>query len=103
MVGGRDTIIWTEETVERSLSGYKERAYLESVAKSGDPTNVRLDACLEKLKPCEKDLVKKLCIERLSERAYATETGMTRYRVRKEKQRLLRLTAAALNARTADG
>lgn len=95
MVGGRNTIERRVCEVEQLLRQYKKRIYISKVSGEKDEKVELMDRCLACLSHYERDLIKNLLIENVSERDCAKLTGLTRYRVRKEKERLLSLTSAA--------
>ena len=94
MVGGRDTIDRNNIDVEKLLRDYNDRKYMAKVLEKKDEEIELLDKCLFTLSPCERELLLNLFVNNVSERDCVRLTGLTRYRVRKEKERLLGLTAA---------
>lgn len=94
MVGGRDTIDRNNIDVEKLLRCYNDRKYMAKVLEKKDEEIELLDKCLFTLSPCERELLLNLFVNNVSERDCVRLTGLTRYRVRKEKERLLGLTAA---------
>lgn len=94
MAGGRNILTETVKEVEQLLREYRERTFSDKVLGETDEKIKLLDKCLNNLYPHERELLIQLCVENVSERTCAKLTGLTRYRVRKEKERLLALTAS---------
>lgn len=80
--------------MEKLLNSYKERTYKNAVLQIKDERKELLDRCLDELYPYERDLIRGLCAEGVSEREYARHTGLTRYQVRCEKERILKQIAS---------
>ena len=76
------------------LNSYKERTYKEAVLRKKDEPKELLDRCLNELKSYERDLVCNLCLDGVSERDYARLSGLSRYHVRCEKERILTMIAS---------
>ena len=57
MVGGGDTIEWTEKTVEKLLRDYRERTYRKSVTGKEDVVLASLERCLKNLLSYENELL----------------------------------------------
>lgn len=98
MAGGRDILTTTTEEVKLLLTEYNERKYKSKVLGRKDEKIELVDRCLACLPPHERELVINLCIKKVSERDCARITGLTRYRVRKEKERLIALAAAVFQS-----
>lgn len=96
MVGGRDHIDPQIQWVNGILAEYDETTYVNKVLNRADGRTSLIDRCFNGLYTWEKELLVALCVKKISERAYARKTGLSRYRVREEKKRLLRLTARVL-------
>ncbi len=101
MVGGGDPIAAVDERwMERFLKDYRDRAYVSRVLQKRDVKLALVKKCLGALLSYERDLLVFLLVQGASERVVAKKTGLTRYRVREEKKRLLRLTARAMQEAT---
>ncbi len=96
MVGGGDTIDAELQWANRLLAEYDERDYLKRVLQNEDIGMTLIDRCLNGFSAWEKDLLYALCVKKVSEREYAKKVGLTRYRVREEKKRLLKMAALVL-------
>ncbi len=97
MVGGRDPLDWDANMVEELLHSYRDRAYKCAVLGEKDERQELLDSCLDALLPYERDLIDSLCSKRVAEKTYAQHVGITRYRVRCEKARILSAMASVFN------
>ena len=97
MVGGRDPVDWDASKVEELLHSYRDRASKCAVLGEKDERQELLDSCLDALLPYERDLIDSLCLKRVSEQAYAQHAGITRYRVRCEKARILSAMASVFS------
>ena len=98
MVGGRDILTTKTEEVKLLLTEYNERKYTSKVLGQKDEKIELIDRCLTCLPSHERELLINLCIKKVSERDCARLTGLTRYRVRKEKERLIALAAAVFRS-----
>lgn len=94
VVGGRDPVDWDASKMEELLHSYRDRAYKCAVLGEKDERLKLLDSCLDALLPYERDLIDSLCAKRVSEKTYAQHVGITRYRVRCEKARILSAMAS---------
>ena len=93
MAGGGIAIAYDAKWVEKYLNAYDERVFADKTLEKPNADLALLDKCLSGLPSYERDLVTALCIKGVSEREYAARTGLTRYRVRAEKKRILDMTA----------
>lgn len=71
------------------LGEYKERKVIAEVLRRKDEELDFLDRCIGCFEPHERDLIVKTCIEGVSLREYARQSGVSRDTLSKERKRLL--------------
>ena len=90
MVGGGDRIEELHQNqVNELLRDYKERKVVAEVLHRKDEELDFLDECIGCFEPHERDLIVKTCVEGVSLREYARQSGVSRDTLSKERKKLL--------------
>lgn len=83
--------LFDETELRKLMDDYTERKEICRIFGKDDPLLNFFDRCLNNLEYEEKDLIEKTCLQKMSLRQYARETGYARTTVTRERDRILKL------------
>jgi len=82
--------------VKNLLATYRDRKVKEKVLGVKDEETAFLERCMNGLKKCERELLS-IFTEHISVRKFAAQSGLSRYQVQKESDRLVALLVYLFN------